>query len=170
MFFLSSSLVLWASLIWCRAVAGGVGPVLGGVFSEKLSWRWIFWLNLPISGSIFILLFLFLDVHNPKTAFMDGIKAIDWLGSLSILAVTLMILLGLDFGGETFPWSSPKVVCLLVFGGLMIGFFVFSEKKFARYPLMPLSVFKGKGNVATLIVTACHGMVIHPLPPSIMAI
>jgi hypothetical protein len=119
-------------------------------------------LNLPISGSIFILLFLFLDVHNPKTAFMDGVKAIDWLGSLSILAVTLMILLGLNFGGEIFPWSSPKVICLVVFGTLMIGFFIFNEKKLARYPLMPLSVFKGKGNVATLIVTACHGMVRCP--------
>lgn len=153
-------------LCWfcCRAVAGGVGPVLGGVFSEKLSWRWIFWLNLPISGSIFVLLLLFLDVHNPKTGFMDGIKVIDWLGSLTILAVTLMILLGLDFGGETFPWSSPKVICLLVFGGLMIGFFIFSEKKLARYPLMPLSVFRGKGNVATMVVTACHGMVRSPCP------
>ncbi|TID26732.1 putative MFS transporter [Venturia nashicola] len=143
--------------VW--AVAGGAGPVLGGVFSEKLSWRWIFWLNLPISGSIFILLLLFLDVHNPKTALMDGIKAIDWLGSLSILAVTVMILLGLDFGGETFPWNSPKVICLLVFGGVMIAFFIFSEKRLARYPLMPSSVFTGKGNVAALVVTACHGMV-----------
>lgn len=140
--------------------------MLGGVFSEKLTWRWIFWLNLPISGSTFILLLLFLDVHNPKTAFMDGIRAIDWLGSLSILAVTLMILLGLDFGGETFPWSSPKVICLLVFGGLMIGFFVFSEKKLARYPLMPLRFFGQKGNVATLVVTACHGMVTCPRPLS----
>lgn len=116
-------------------------------------------LNLPVSGTTFILLLLFLDVHNPKTAFMDGIRAIDWLGSLSILAVTLMILLGLDFGGETFPWSSPKVVCLLVFGVLMVGFFVLSEKKLARYPLMPLKLFAERGNVATLVVTACHGMV-----------
>jgi hypothetical protein len=116
-------------------------------------------LNLPVSGSTFILLFLFLDVHNPKTAFMDGIRAIDWLGSLSILAVTLMILLGLDFGGETFPWSSPKVVCLLVFGVLMVGFFILSEKKLARYPLMPFKLFADRGNVATLVVTACHGMV-----------
>jgi len=142
-----------------RAVASAIGPVLGGVFAQKLTWRYIFWINLPVSGSTFVLLLMFLDVHNPRTSFMDGIRAIDWLGSLSILAVTLMILLGLDFGGETFPWSSPKVICLLVFGSAMIIFFVFSEKKFARYPLMPLSLFKERTNVATLVVTACHGVV-----------
>jgi nitrate/nitrite transporter NarK len=70
-----------------------------------------------------------------------------------------MILLGLDFGGETFPWNSPKVICLLLFGTIAIGFFVISEKKFARYPLMPLELFRNRSNLATLIVTACHGVV-----------
>jgi len=60
-------------------------------------------MNLPISGSAFLLLLGFLDVHNPKTGLSDGIKAVDWFGSLSILAFTLMLLLGLEFGGATFP-------------------------------------------------------------------
>jgi len=105
------------------------------------------------------MLLALLDVHNPRTKFMDGVKAIDWFGSLSILAVTLMLLLGLDFGGQTFPWSSPKVICLIVFGSATIILFVFSEKKLARYPLMPLGLFRQWTNVATLVVTACHGMV-----------
>jgi nitrate/nitrite transporter NarK len=70
-----------------------------------------------------------------------------------------MILLGLDFGGETFPWNSPKVICLLVFGTVAIFIFVFSEKKFARYPLMPLALFRARSNIATLIVTLCQGAV-----------
>jgi nitrate/nitrite transporter NarK len=70
-----------------------------------------------------------------------------------------MLLLGLDFGGETFPWNSPKVICLLVFGTIAIFFFVISEKKFARYPLMPLELFRHRSNLATLVVTACHGVV-----------
>src|ERR1700759_5026239 len=116
---------------------------------------------LAICGTTFILLLLFLDVHDPKTKMMDGIKAIDWFGSLSILAVTLMLLLGLDFGGETFPWNSPKVICLIVFGSATIFVFFFSEKRLARYPLMPLGLFRQRTNVATLLVTACHGMVRH---------
>jgi nitrate/nitrite transporter NarK len=81
------------------------------------------------------------------------------MNSLSILAVTLMILLGLDFGGETFPWNSPKIICLLIFGTVAIFIFVFSEMKFARYPLMPLALFQVRSNVAILIITLCQGVV-----------
>jgi hypothetical protein len=110
-------------------------------------------------GITFILLLLFLDVHNPRTRMMDGIKAVDWAGILSILGVTLMLLLGLDFGGETFPWNSPTVICLIVFGSAAILIFVLSEKKFAKYPLMPMVLFKNRSNVAALVVTMVHGFV-----------
>jgi hypothetical protein len=90
---------------------------------------------------------------------MDGIKAVDWAGSLSMLGVTLMLLLGLDFGGETFPWNSPTVICLIVFGSATILIFVLSEKEFAKYPLMPMVLFKNHSNVAALLVTMVHGFV-----------
>jgi MFS family permease len=141
------------------ALAGGVGPILGGAFTELTSWRWCFWINLPVSGTTFILLLTFLDVHNPKTKILDGIKAVDWFGSLSILGLCLMTLLGLNFGGTTFPWNSPKVICLIVFGLFMFIFFIFSEKRLARYPLMPLSLFKNPSNVATFILSFAHGFV-----------
>lgn len=145
------------------AIAGGIGPTLGGALTEKVSWRWCWWINLPVSGATFILLLLFLDVHNPKTAMMDGFKAIDWFGSLSILGVTLMLLIGLEFGGAVFAWNSATVICLIVFGTLMIGVFIFSEKKLAKYPLMPLSLFKRSSNVACLATCFFHGMVSNPI-------
>lgn len=85
--------------------------------------------------------------------------AIDFLGSLCVLGLTLMLLLGLDFGGVIFPWSSPKVICLIVFGVVMGGLFILSEKKYARYPLMPLGIFSHSSNVACFVVTFCHGFV-----------
>lgn len=91
--------------------------------------------------------------------FTAGLKAIDWMGTFTILGVTIMILLGLDFGGVTFPWSSPKVICLIVFGFLMVGLFFFSEAKLAKYPLMPLGLFSRRSNVAALLVCFCHGIV-----------
>jgi MFS family permease len=124
-----------------------------------VSWRWIWYINLPLAGFAFLMILLFLNVHNPRTKIWEGMKAIDWFGTVTMLGVTLMTLLGLDFGGETFPWNSPKVICLIVFGVLMLGLFIFSEAKLARYPLIPLHLFRERSNVAALVVCFVHGFV-----------
>ena len=134
-------------------------PILGGVLTELLSWRWIFWVNLPFGGIAFLLILLFLDVHNPRTTISEGIRAVDWFGSFSILGLTVMLLLGLNFGGTTFPWDSPKVICLIIFGCLMSILFIYSERRLARYPLMPLKLLKERSNVMCLIVGFMHGAV-----------
>ncbi|KAL8691558.1 MAG: hypothetical protein Q9218_003237 [Villophora microphyllina] len=143
--------------IW--ALAGGIGPILGGVLTQLVSWRWIFWVNLPCSALAFVLILLFLDVHNPKTRLVDGMKAIDWFGSISIIGLTVMLLLGLNFGGTTFPWDSPKVICLIVFGCFMSVLFVFSEKRLAQYPLIPLDLLKDRSCVMSFLVDFIHGFV-----------
>lgn len=150
--FMGLTAVMWT-------LAGAVGPVMGGAFTQTIGWRWCFWINLPISGSAFLLILGFLDVHNPKTGLRDGIKVIDWFGSLSILGLTLMLLLGLDFGGAAFPWNSPQVICLLVFGSLMSVFFVYSEKCLAKYPLMVLDIFKERSNIACVALGFFHGFI-----------
>lgn len=144
--------VVWAS-------AGGIGPLLGGAFSQYVTWRWTFWINLPICGIAFVLSVFFLDVHDPKTKMSDGLRAIDWFGCACVLGFTLMLLLGLQLGGVTFPWKSPQVICLIVFGALCSLPFVYCEKKVAKYPLMPLGIFTQFSNVATLLVTFAHGFV-----------
>ncbi|KAI2604970.1 major facilitator superfamily domain-containing protein [Hypoxylon fragiforme] len=144
-------------VVW--ALAGSAGPLIGGALTELVSWQWCFWINLPVCGMAFLCLLLFLDVHNPHTKLIEGVMAVDWFGTISILAVTLLLLLGLDFGGAIFPWSSPKVICLIVFGMVMISFFLFSEIRLAKYPLMPLDTFKTRSNNATYLVAFTHSMV-----------
>ena len=141
-------------IIW--AIAGGVGPVLGGVLVQHVSWRWVFWIILPPCAVAFVLLMLALDVYNPRTGLRQGLMAVDWAGSLTMLGFLTMLLLGLNFGGVEFPWSSPTVICMLVFGAVLSVVFVFCEKKLARYPLMPLEIFASRSNLAVLFITLAH--------------
>ncbi|KAG9235409.1 MFS multidrug transporter-like protein [Amylocarpus encephaloides] len=144
-------------MVW--ALASAVGPILGGVFSSLVSWRWCFYINLPITGVVFILLTIFLHLDNPKTPVWDGLKAMDWAGSLAIIGGTLMLLLGLEFGGITHPWGSATVICLIFFGIITAGLFILNEWKFARYPVMPLRLFNHHSNIAALGTCFCHGFV-----------
>ncbi|KAL4733133.1 MFS general substrate transporter [Aspergillus similis] len=144
------------ALVW--VLAGTAGPVIGGALAQYASWRWCFWINLPVCGLAFIVLVLFLDLHNPRTKLRDGLKAVDWFGIVSILTVILLLLLGLDFGGVTFPWDSPTVICMIVFGSVLFGFFLFAEKRLARFPLMDLRLFREWSNNAVILVAASHSM------------
>jgi len=101
----------------------------------------------------------FLDIETPKTPILAGLKAIDWLGSITIVGGTVMFLLGLEYGGVNYPWKSATVICLIVFGLVTIGLFFVNEWKLARYPVMPLRLFKRRSNVAALLSCFCHGTV-----------
>lgn len=116
-------------------------------------------MTVPITGVVFVLLYFFLHLHNPKTPVWEGLKAIDWAGSLLVVGGTLMLLLGLEFGGVIFPWNSATVICLIVFGVAVFGMFIINEWKFARYPVMPLRLFKHRNNIASFGVCFCHGFV-----------
>lgn len=133
--------------------------MLQGAFTQKVSWRWCFYINLPLDGLAFFILFFFLDLKTPRTPIMEGIKAIDWVGSLSVVGATLMLLFGLQYGGVTDPWNSATVICLIVFGIVTFALFAFWETRFAKYPVMPMSLFKTQTNLATLLVVFCHGFV-----------
>jgi EmrB/QacA subfamily drug resistance transporter len=142
--------------VWSFATA--VGPVVGGAFAEKVSWRWCFWINLPCDGLSLVLLSLFLHVHTPRTPLIDGLKAIDWLGTLTVTGGTVMLLVGLEFGGVTFPWDSATVICLIIFGIFTLVIFLFTQWRFAKYPIMPLPIFTNRSNAATLAVVVAHGL------------
>ncbi|CAJ0550996.1 Ff.00g109260.m01.CDS01 [Fusarium sp. VM40] len=145
------------SIMW--AVASGVGPVLGGAFTDRLSWRWCFWINLPITAAVFVLLVLTLKLPSPNTPVWAGLKAIDWPGSLLIIGGTLMLLLGLYLGGVYEPWNSATVVCLVVFGFITAVLFIWNEWKLAEYPVIPVHLFRAWSSSAAYAVTFFHAFV-----------
>ncbi|KIW09521.1 uncharacterized protein PV09_00397 [Verruconis gallopava] len=136
--------------VW--ATASALGPVLGGAFTEKVSWRWCFWLNLPTDGIAAGVLLLFLDIHNPKTPLVEGLRSIDWLGTITIAGGTIMFLLGLQFGGIEYPWSSSIVICLIIFGVITLGIFFTTQFKLSPSPIMPFSIFGQISNLSALAV------------------
>ena len=122
--------------------------------------RLITFIIVPISGTSFIVIALMLRLETPKTPLLAGIKAVDWTGSLALIGGLLMFLLGLTFGGTVYPWSSPTVICLIVFGVFTLLIFVAIERYFARYPLVPVHLYASVSNSAILIVNLFHGIVL----------
>ncbi|KAF4634827.1 hypothetical protein G7Y89_g3276 [Cudoniella acicularis] len=142
--------------VWAFAMA--CGPLIGGALTERLSWRWCFWINLPFDGLSLILIAFFLDIHTPKASFWKGLKRIGWAGSTTFASASVLVLLGLQFGGVSFPWASSTVICLLVFGILDFAVFVLTQWKIATLPLMPLRLFQSRSVLATLATCFCSSM------------
>jgi len=144
-------------LVW--AVSAGIGPLLGGVFTQYLNWRWVFWINLPCCFAAFVVLYMFLNATNPQlTAARQGRK-MDWIGSAIIVSMTILTLLSLDFGGVVFPWDSPKVLSILVSGLVLLVAFVLWEAKGAADPLIPARILNSVSKASPLIVCFAHGVV-----------
>lgn len=139
------------------AVAGALGPVIGGAFTTEVTWRWCFYLNLPVGGVSLAILVLFLHIESPKTPFWAGLRCIDWTGTFLIIGGTLMFLFGLEFGGVNYPWASPTVICLIVFGVLTWALAMFLEWKVAKFPIIPPRLFNEWYNILILLVCFCHG-------------
>lgn len=141
-------------MVW--ALASAVGPILGGVFTSQVNWRWCFYINLPLSAVAIVILIFVLKLHNPRTPVKEGLMALDWPGSILIIGGTIMWLLGLEFGGVTYPWDSATTICLIVFGIVLVGLFLVYEWKVPKYPVIPIRLFRRRNDVACYALGFTH--------------
>lgn len=116
-------------------------------------------LLVPLDGVALLALLVFLKIDTPQTPILAGLATIDWLGSITVAGGTVMLLLGLEYGGESYPWDSAIVLCLIIFGVFTLGVFLLIQGKVARYPLVPLSLFSSLRTGAPFLACLTHGLV-----------
>jgi EmrB/QacA subfamily drug resistance transporter len=133
-------------------ISSVIGPWLGGFLTDSLSWRWVFYVNMPVG--LIALLFVILQMPPLKPK-LERKVIIDWWGSATLLVGIIPILLALSTGGVEFPWASWQVLGLIGLGAAGIALFVWVETK-AVEPILPFDLFRNKtyvlGNGAALLI------------------
>ncbi|MFJ4768735.1 DHA2 family efflux MFS transporter permease subunit [Streptomyces uncialis] len=127
-----------------------LGPLLGGVLTEQLSWRWVFYVNLPLGAVALVVIATSLRIPRRDTR-----HTIDYLGTFLIASVATCLVLVASLGGTTWAWDSAPIIGLALLGLLLAVAFVAVERRAAE-PVLPLKLFR----IRTFTLAALIGFII----------
>lgn len=133
-----------------------LGPFIGGSIVATTTWRWIFYLNIPIGGVSLVILFIFLRVnYDNHMTFAQKVQRIDFLGNAVLVASTIAVLYALAYAGANYSWASWHILVPLLLG--FVGFLIFGYTQGGQFaaaePVMPPRLFKHRTSLIISINT-----------------
>jgi EmrB/QacA subfamily drug resistance transporter len=128
-------------------ISAVIGPLLGGFLTDQLSWRWVFYVNIPF-GIVAVVFFI---IFFPKIKPVAIARKFDYMGVTTLVLSVVPLLLALSWAGSEFPWVSVQIIGTLVFAALMAVLFVRAEAR-ADEPFIPLELFRNR--IVTISIVA----------------
>nr|WP_282570472.1 MDR family MFS transporter [Paenibacillus sp. L3-i20] len=121
------------------------GPLLGAYITDHIAWEWIFYINLPLGViALCMIAFFYKESHEHSK------QPIDWLGAITLIGSVICLMFALEFGGKTFPWSSPEIIGMFAGSGLLLAIFLYVETK-AKEPIITYGLFKNRVYTTTIL-------------------
>ncbi|KAH8833360.1 major facilitator superfamily domain-containing protein [Flagelloscypha sp. PMI_526] len=145
-------------LILTWALASAIGPVIGGSLAERASWRWLFYMNVPISAIAWLFVAFFLNVRQPTGSIWSKLAAVDWAGNLIVITGITLSNIGLAWAGVRYPWTDAHVLAPLIVGLALIVVFLAHQKFVAKFPTVPWDVLSDRTVLSAFFGTFVHGI------------